>query len=77
MTWVRCQERLGIKTGIASNTNSESISYKSHGFVVVVGWALPTIIAVALRARETNRLSQTNRNGGQCPPYNPYGSATD
>ena len=37
---------------------------------VVVGWALPTINAVTLRARRANHLSQTNRNGGQCPPYN-------
>ena len=32
---------------------------------VVVGWALPTINAVTLRARGANHLSQTDRNGGQ------------
>ncbi len=32
--------------------------------------ALPTINAVTLRARGANQLSQTDRNGGQCPPYN-------
>ena len=39
---------------------------------VVVGWALPTINAVTLRAKGANHLSQTDRNGGQCPPYNHY-----
>ena len=35
---------------------------------------MPTINAVTLRARGANRLSRTNQNGGQCPPYN-YKSA--
>ena len=33
--------------------------------IVIVGWALPTINAVTLRARGANHLSQTDRNGGQ------------
>ena len=41
-------------------------------YEVVVGWALPTINAVTLRARGANHLSPTNRNGGQCPPYNHF-----
>ena len=56
-------------------------SYRKHNEPIpqassreeVVGWALPTINAVTLRAGGANRQSQTNRNGGHCPPYNRWG----